>query len=198
MEAETLMAGREPGTPRLSQRRYVLGRQGVMHAAQPFRYQGPVRAALPLTWQMTEEGAAKILQWLPMAESLYRAPARVLDRRARRFIPVGGHVSGPGLRQLPPAWEAHPDWGGWRLPGGRLHAAAIRLFDRHYKAPRYRAIPFLWSGLLPQEDYRSGSLRPGSEYIRRARDPEDRIDWDAGPQVAAICLDCKSPRTMYQ
>ena len=68
MEAETLTAGRAPGVSRRSQRRYG---QVVMHVAQSFRHQGLVRAALPLTWQMTEEGAAKILQWLPMAESLY-------------------------------------------------------------------------------------------------------------------------------
>ena len=79
--------------------------------------------------------------------------------------------------------------GVWRLPRGRWHAAAIRRFDRHFKDLRYRAIPSLWSGLPPQDDYRYRRLRSGSEYIRRARDPEDRTDWDAGPQVAAICPD---------
>ena len=39
------------------QRRYVLARPGVMHVTKPFEYQGLLRAARPLTWQMTEEGA---------------------------------------------------------------------------------------------------------------------------------------------
>ena len=71
LEKGKLIAGRELGVTRRSQRRYVLTLQGVMHVTKPFQYKSLVRQALPLTWQMTEEGVTKMLQWLPMIESLY-------------------------------------------------------------------------------------------------------------------------------
>ena len=49
----------------------MLARSGVMHVKKPFWHHGLTRPALPLTWQMTEEGATRMLQWLPMIESLY-------------------------------------------------------------------------------------------------------------------------------
>ena len=188
LEKENLITGGEFGLTRRSQRRYVLTRQGVMHVTQPFQYRGLVRAALPLTWQMTEEGVKRMLHWLPMIESLYEV------------LPTfwtGGLAA-------PFQWQStYPDpscssyvWLGiptlmevcW-LPSGRLHAVAIWRFERLGKRPTYRAVPFLWSGLLPQEDYRSRSLRLGSEYIRCPRNPEDEILWDIEPQAVVIGAD---------
>ena len=75
------------------------------------------------------------------------------------------------------------------LPSGRLHAVATYRFERYRKRARNYCIPFFWAGLLPQEDYRSRSLRLGSEYISSARGPGDRIWWDIEPPVAAIATD---------
>ena len=188
LEKEKLIAGRELGVTRRSQRRYVLARRGVMHVTKSFEYNGLVRAALPLTWQMTEEGATRMLKWLPMIESLYeviptfwscglakpfRWQSLYPDPSCSSYIWLGE----PTLTDL--AW----------LPSGRLHAVATWSFERHGKSPRHHSIPFLWSGLLPQEEYRSRSLRLGSEYIRCARDPEGSIWWDIEPPVCAIGVD---------
>ena len=66
-----LIIGRELGVTRRAQRRYVLTREGVQHVTRPFRYKEVIRAALPLTWQMTEGGVIRLLLWLPMIESIY-------------------------------------------------------------------------------------------------------------------------------
>ena len=71
LEENKHVAGREMGVTRRIQRRYVLSRQGVMHVTRPFQHKGLIRAALPLTWQMTEEGVTRMQMWLPMIESLY-------------------------------------------------------------------------------------------------------------------------------
>ena len=71
LEEDGLIAGREVSVTRRSQRRYVLTRQGVTHVTRDFQYKDRLRAALPLTWQMTEAGVTKILLWIPMVESLY-------------------------------------------------------------------------------------------------------------------------------
>ena len=188
LEKEKMISGRELGVTRRKQRRYVLTGLGVRHVTKPCEYRGRVRAALPLTWQMTEEGARRMMNWLPMIESLYEV------------LPTfwtGGLAA-------PFQWQSmYPDpscssyrWLGiptlmeirW-LPRGRLHAMAIWRFDREGTQSQYRAIPFLWSGLLPQQDFRSRSLRLGSEYIRCARDPDGHIWWDIEPTVAAIGVD---------
>ena len=188
LEGNRLIAGRELGVTRRIQRRYVLARQGVMHVTKPFQHQGQLRAALPLTWQMTEDGATRMLSWLPMIESLYE----ILPT----FWTSGLAV--PYQWQsifLDPAFSSHV-WLGqptltvvtW-LPRGRLHAAATWRFERYDKRPRDHSIPFLWYGLRPQEDYRSRSLRLGSPFIRCPRKPNNPIWWDIDPPVVAIGLD---------
>ena len=188
LEENKHVAGREMGVTRRIRRRYVLSRQGVLHVTRPFQHKGLIRAALPLTWQMTEEGVTRMQMWLPMIESLYE------------ILPTfwtGGMAE-------PFRWQSmYPDpscssyvWLGvptltevrW-LPRGRLHAVATWRFERHDRRPRLYSIPFFWAGLLPQEDYRSRSLRLGSEFIRSHRGPKDAIWWDIEPAVAAIGLD---------
>ena len=188
LEENKHVAGREMGVTRRMQRRYVLTRQGVMHVTRPFQHKGLIRAALPLTWQMTEEGVTRMQMWLPMIESLYE------------ILPTfwtGGMAE-------PFRWQSmYPDpscssyvWLGvptltevrW-LPRGRLHAVATWRFEDSPRRPRSYSIPFFWAGLLPQEDYRSRSLRLGSEFIRSHRGPKDAIWWDIEPAVAAIGLD---------
>ena len=188
VEGNGLIAGRELGVTRRVQRRYVLARQGVMHVTKPFEYQGLLRAALTLTWQMTEEGAKRLLLWLPMIESLYETlPA---------FWTCG--------LAAPFQWQSmYPDpscssyvWLGvptltevlW-LPRGRLHVVATWRFERHGGRSINYSVPFLGTGLLPQEDYQNRSLRLGSEHIRSPRSPEDRILWEIEPPVAAIGVD---------
>ena len=188
LEENKLIAGRALGVTRRVQRRYVLARQGVMHVTRPLQCEDLLRAALPLTWQMTEDGVTRMLQWLPMIECLYellptfwtsglaapfRWESRFPDPACSSYVGLGE----PTLTEL--LW----------LPRGRLHAAATWRFDRYDKGPRFGSIPFLGYGLLPQEDYRSRSLRLGSEYIRSARNPGDRISWDIEPPVAAIGVD---------
>ena len=75
------------------------------------------------------------------------------------------------------------------FPRGRLHAAVTWRFERYDAPPRYYSVPFLGTGLLPQEDYQSRSLRLGSEHIRSPRSPEDKILWEIEPRVAAIGVD---------
>ena len=188
LEENKHVAGRKMGVTRPIQRRYVLSRQGVMHVTRPFQHKGLIRAALPLTWQMTEEGVTRMQMWLPMIESLYE------------ILPTfwtGGMAE-------PFRWQSmYPDpscssyvWLGvptltevrW-LPRGRLHAVATWRFEDSPRRPRSYSIPFFWAGLLPQEDYRSRSLRLGSEFIRSPRYPKDPIWWDIEPPVAAIGLD---------
>ena len=188
LEKNKHVAGREMGVTRPIQRRYVLSRQGVMHVTRPFQHKGLIRAALPLTWQMTEEGVTRMQMWLPMIESLYE------------ILPTfwtGGMAE-------PFRWQSmYPDpscsshvWLGvptltevrW-LPRGRLHTVATWRFEDSPRRPRAYSIPFFWAGLLPQEDYRSRSLRLGSEFIRSPRYPKDPIWWDIEPPVAAIGLD---------
>ena len=188
LEKKNLIAGRELGVTRRMQRRYVLARRGVMHVTKPFQYKGLLRAALPLTWQMTEDGVTRMLEWMPMIESLYEVlPAFWTGGLARPFQWQSMDPE-PSCSSL--VWLGVPTlvevlW----LPRGRLHAVATWRFERDDKRLRYGSIPFLWAGLLPQEDYRSRSLRLGSEYIRSARDPHDYIWWNIEPPVAAIGVD---------
>ena len=188
VEENGSIAGRELGVTRRIQRRYVLSREGVMQVTKPFECNGLLRAALPLTWQMAEDGATRMLLWLPMIESLYEilptfwtgglaAPfqwqSMYADPSCSRYVWLGE----PTLMEV--LW----------LPRGRLHAVATWRFERYGEPPRYYSVPFFWTGLLPQEDYRSRSLRLGSEYIRSLRSPEDKILWEIEPPVVAIAVD---------
>ena len=188
LEENKHVAGRDLGVTRQIQRRYVLSRQGVMHVTRPFQHKGLIRAALPLTWQMTEEGVTRMQMWLPMIESLYE------------ILPTfwTGGMAEPFRWQSmypDPSCSSHVRLGvptltevRW-LPRGRLHTVATWRFEDSPRRPRSYSIPFFWAGLLPQEEYRSRSLRLGSEFIRSPRYPKDPIWWDIEPPVAAIGLD---------
>ena len=188
LKKNQLIARREMGVTRRIQRRYVLARRGVMHVTRPFQYKGLLRAALPLTWQMTEKGVEKMLEWLPMIESLYKIlPTFWTSELARPFQWQSRHPD-PSCSSL--VWLGEPTLTEVRwLPSGRLHAVATWRFERHFKRPKSYSIPFFWAGLLPQEDYRSRSLRLGSKFIRSPHSPQDRIWWDIEPPVAAIGMD---------
>ena len=187
-ENKKLIAGRDLGVTRRSQRRHVLTRQGVTHVTRPLQHQSLVRAALPLTWQMTEDGVTRMLAWLPMIESLYEilptfwtsglaAPFQWQTRYAEPSCSSYVWLGVPTLMEV--TW----------LPRGRLHAVATWRFERYDRRPRYCSIPFFWAGLLPQEDYRSRSLRLGSPFIRCPRDPADPIWCDMEPPVVAVAVD---------
>ena len=188
LEEDGLIAGREVGVTRRSQRRYILTRQGVMHVTKNFQYKDQLRAALPLTWQMTEAGVERILSWLPMVESLYE----ILP-----YFWTGGLIEPFELDSVYPdpsctshVWLGQPTLTEVRwLPRGRLHAIASWHFERYDRRPREYCVPFFWAGLLPQEDFQSRSLRLGSDHIRSARGPSDGIRWDVEPPVAAIGVD---------
>ena len=187
-ENKKLIVGRELGVTRRMQRRYVLTRQGVMHVTRTFQHQDQVRAALPLTWQMTEEGVTRMLLWISMIESLYEIlPAFWTSGLAEPFQWQSMHPD-PSCSSY--VWLGQPTLTEVRwLPRGRLHAVATWRFEDSPRRPRSYSIPFFWAGLLPQEDYRSRSLRLGSEFIRSHRGPKDAIWWDIEPAVAAIGLD---------
>ena len=188
LEGDGSIASRELGVTRRIQRRYVLTLQGVMHVTKPFHYHGLLRDALPLTWQMTEEGTTKMLSWLPMIESLYEIlPEFWTGGLAAPFEFQSFHPD-PSCTSY--VWLGVPEltevlW----LPRGRLHVVATWRFRRHGGRPRDYSVPILWSGLLLQEDYRARSLRLGSEYIRSPRSPEDKIRWEIAPPVVAVGLD---------
>ena len=187
-ENKKLIVGRDLGVTRRMQRRYVLTRQGVMHVTRPFQHQGLVRAALPLTWQMTEDGVTRMLLWISMIESLYEIlPAFWTSGLAEPFQ-WQTRYSEPSCSSY--VWLGVPTLMEVRwFHRGRLHAGATWRFEWHDRRPRYHSIPFIWAGLLPQEDYRSRSLRLGSQFIRCPRDPADTICWDVEPPVVAIGLD---------
>ena len=190
LEKDKLIAGRELGVTRRMQRRYVLTRKGVMHVTRPFRYKDLVRAALPRTWQMTEEGVTKMLLWLPMIESLYEILPVFWTCGVARPFQWQSPYPDPSCSSL--------DWLGvptlteviW-LPRGRLHVAARWSFERYPGPPKLYHVPFLWAGLLPQEDYRARSLRLTSDFIRCPLDMHSSyaITWDIEPPVAAIGTD---------
>ena len=123
LEKANLIAGRDIGVTRRAQRRYVLARQGVMHVTKPFRYKGLLREALPLTWQMTEDGVARMLLWLPMLESFYDIlPTFWTSGLAR---PFQWRSTYPDPSCSSRVWMGVPTlteviW----LPRGRLHAVA--------------------------------------------------------------------------
>ena len=199
LEKDKLIAGRDIVVTHPKQRRYVLTREGVMHVTKPFQHNALLRAALPLTWQMTEEGVTRMLLWLPMIESFYEIlPTFWTSGLAEPFQWQSPHPD-PFCSSY--VWLGQPTLTDVRwLPRGRLHATATWRFERHDKRPRYYSIPFFWAGLLPQEDFRSRSLRLGSPFIRCPRDPADSIRWDVEPPVVAIGLDVFSAfrsRTAY-
>ena len=188
LEEDTkLVAGRRLGVTRRPQRRYVLTREGVRYVTKTAQHKGLTRAALRLTWQMTEEGATRMLLWAPMIESLYE------------ILPTAwtSGVASPFQWQslFPEQSCSSHVWMGvpmlmevlW-FPSGRLHAAATWRFERD-SDDRYYSTPFFWTGLLPQEDYRSRSLRLGSPFIRCHHDPE-RSTWGGiEPPSVAIGTD---------
>ena len=187
LEEDKMIAGRDIVVTHRKQRRYVLTRQGVMHVTKPFHHNGLLRAALPLTWQMTEDGVTRMLLWLPMIKCLYEIlPAFWTSGIAEPFQWQSPHPD-PACSSY--VWLGRPTLTDVRwLPSGRLHAAATWRFERDDKRPRYYALPFFWAGLLPQEDYRSRSLRLGP-FIRCLHGPEDPIRWDIEPPLVAIGLD---------
>ena len=188
LEEKKLIAGRGLGVTRRIQRRYVLTRQGVRHVIRPFQYKGLLRAALPLTWQMTEEGVTRMLLWLPMIESLYEILPTFWTSGLARPFQWQSMYPDPACSSL--VWLGVPTLAEVRwLPSGRLHAVATWRFERDGKHVKCYSVPFLWAGLLPQEDYRSLSLRLGSGFIHSHRSPKDAIRWDIEPPVAAIGLD---------
>ena len=187
-EENGLITGRELGVTRRIQRRYVLSRQGVMHVTKPFECKGVLRAAMPLTWQMTEDGTTKMLSWLPMIESLYEILPEFWTGGLAAPFECQSIFADPSCTSY--VWLGVPEltevlW----LPRGRLHVVATWRFRRHGGRPRDYSVPILWSGLLLQEDYRERSLRLGSEYIRSPRSPGDKILWEIAPPVVAVGLD---------
>ena len=188
LETSGSIAGRELGVTRRIQRRYVLTLQGVMHVTKEFEYKGLLRAPLPLTFQMVEDGVTRMLLWLPMIESLYEIlPTFWTGGLAAPFQWQSMYADASCSSY---AWMGEPTlievlW----LPRGRLHVVVTWRFERYGEPPRYYSVPFIWTGLLLQEDYRSRSLRLGSEYIRSLRSPEDKILWEIEPPVAAIGVD---------
>ena len=188
LESRNLVRGRELGATRRAQLRYVLARRGVMHVTKPFEYKGLTREAMPLTWQMTEEGVTKILHCLPMIESLYEILPTFWT--GGLLAPFQWQSPHPDPSTSSYMWMGRPTLMGvlW-LPRGRLHVVTNWQFDRGDRRPSFLSIPVLWYGLLPQEDYRSRSLRLGSDFIHCPRDPEDQILWDRDPQAVAIATD---------
>ena len=167
------------------QRRYVVSRQSVMHLIKPFQYKGLIRAALPLTWQMSEVGVTKMLEWPPMIESLNEILSNFWT--SGLAAPFRWESRYPDPSSSSHVWMGIPTltdvlW----LPNGRLHVVATWRFERFGKRPQNFSVPFLLSGLLRQEDYRSRSLRLGSRYVRSARDPADQIWWDIEAPVVVI------------
>ena len=187
-EKKKLIAGRGLGVTRRIQRRYVLTRQGVRHVIRPFPYKGLLRAALPLTWQMTEDGVTRMLRWLPMIECLYEILPTFWTGGLARPFQWRSIYPDPSCSSL--VWLGVPTLTEVRwLPSGRLHAVVTWRFERDGKHVKTYSIPIFWAGLLPQEDYRSLSLRLGSDFIHSHRGPKDAIRWDIEPPVAAIGLD---------
>ena len=185
LEDEGLIAGLDVGVTRRRQRRSILTRNGVFHVVNDFHYRGLTRPALPLTWQLGEEGVSRILAWPPMFESTYEVlptfwtsgivfPFRLESRFADPACTSRVWLGEPTLVDL--LW----------LPSGRLHVVTIWRFDRVDGPSRYLSIPLFWSGLLPQEGYRNRSLRLGSRYIRSERRPGDRILWQVEPTAVAL------------
>ena len=188
LEKNKLIAGRQLGVTRRKQRRYVLTLQGVMHVTKPFQFHGLLRDALPLTWQMTEEGAKRLLLWLPMIESLYEILPTFWTGGLAAPFQWQSIFADPSCTSY--VWLGVPEltevlW----LPRGRLHIAATWRFKRHDGRTVNHSIAILWSGLLPQEDYRARSLRLGSEYIRSPRSPGDNILWEIECPVFVIGMD---------
>ena len=188
LEKANLISGRDMGVTRRSQRRYVLTRRGVMHVTQDFHDEGKVRPALPLTWQMTEDAVTRMLQWLPMIETFYEILPTFWTSGLAAPYRWQSMYSDPACSDY--IWLGKPtlvdvSW----FPSGRLHAGATWSFERDGELHLYSSVPFLWLGLLPQEGYRSRSLRLGSQYMRSARTPGARIWWDIKPSVVAFGLD---------
>ena len=189
LEEEGLIAGLDVVVSRRSIRRFVLARLGVQHVTRAFQHDGQVRAALPLTWQMTEDGVLKLLSWLPMIEALYDILASFW---------TGGLAEPFELRSEYPApdcdsslWLGIPALADLRwLTRGRLHLAATWRFYRPDRGGyRYITVPFFWSGLLPQEDFNDRSMRLGSPFVRSLRSPAD-YPWGGFPPIAvAVGLD---------
>ncbi len=183
-----LIAGRRLGVTRRIQRRYVLTRDGVGHVTKSFQHRGLVRGALPLTWQMTEGGATKMLERVPMIECFYEILPTFWTSGLARPFQWQSPFPDPSSSSL--VWLGVPTlmevlW----FPSGRLHAAATWRFERDSEDHMSYPIPFFWAGLLPQEDYRSRSLRLGSAFIRCHQDPKNYISWDIAPPTVAIGTD---------
>ena len=188
LEQNRMIIGRDLGVTRREQRRYVLTLEGVRHVTSPFRYRDLVRAALPLTWQMTEEGVTRMISWLPMIEALYELLPTFWTSGLADPFQWASYLADPAFSNY--VWLGRPSltrllW----LPSGRLHAVASWCFKGNGRHPRQYSIPFLWAGLLQQEDYRSRSLRLGSRFISCPRNPGNPISWDIEPPVVAIGVD---------
>ena len=188
LEEEGQIAGRYIGVTRRKTRRYVLARLGVRHVTKGFQYQGLLRAALPLTWQMSEEGVRKMSLCMPAVEWVNEIlPAFWTSGLAEPFRLQSFHADPSCTSRV---WLGEPTLADvlW-LPRGRLHVVTIWRFDRYDMPSRYVPIPILWSGLLPQEDFKGRSLRLGSEFIRSEQRPGDRNFWQIEPPVGVIGVD---------
>ena len=188
LEKDGLIAGLDAGVTRRKTRRYILSRLGVLHVTRDFQYRGLLRAALPLTWQMTEAAAKRMKGWMPMVEFVNEIlPTFWTSGLAEPCLLHSPYADPSTTSEI---WLGEPTltdvlW----LPRGRLHVATTWRFDRYDQRPRYASIPIFWHGLLPQEDYKSRSLRLGSRFIRSPRHPGDYIRWDVEPPVVAIGMD---------
>ena len=188
LEQHIMIAGRDVGVTRRKTRRYVLARLGVLHVTRDFQHKGLLRTALPLTWQMLEENVRRMQLWMPMVEIVNEVLPTFWSSGLAAPFWLQSFYGDPSCTST--VWLGEPTlvdvlW----LPRGRLHVVTTWRFDRPDRRSRYVSIPILWSGLLPQEDYKSRSLRLGSRYIRSARDPGDHIRWDIEPAVIAIGMD---------
>ena len=164
-ENKKLIVGRDLGVTRRMQRRYVLTRQGVMHVTRTFQHKDQVRAALPLTWQMTEDGVTRMLLWISMIESLYEIlPAFWTSGLARPFQWQSMHRD-PSCSSY--VWLGQPTLTEVRWLPRAAHANPVGDTGSSF---RHRLTPQAQSSLSSRQGGRRAGAIPGAlEYPRCRR-----------------------------
>ena len=189
LEERMLIAGSDVGVTRRKRRRYVLSRLGVQHVTKDFRYGDLLRTALPLTWQMSEEGARRLQLWMPMVESVNELLPTFWTSGLSEPLRLESMYADPAYTDR--LWLGEPTLSDvlW-LPRGRIHVVASWRFDRaDLQQSQHVSIPFLWSGLLPQKGFQGRSLQAESPFIRSDWNPGFYVQWDVAPTVIAIGAD---------
>ena len=165
------------GSVRAAQRRYVLHQRGVRHVLR-----SQVRDR---EWQVCQQGVEKLLDFLPMIETIYPLASSLWNSSAAEPLVLVSHGNpgDPDILYMEDVTLQRFQW----LSRGRIHAGARYVCDLTGEGAREEIwVPFVWYGTYPQQARGPSGLREASPFLTA---PESASNLYCNPGVVVVAHD---------